>query len=158
MSMELVLRYGKILALFALLWVGVWFFNNFGCSRVEGPEMSPTIPADKSVTIDPKTQTAEQLNRDDFVLFTYDSGKGPRKVAARVVGLPGDKVKIVKGEVFVNNEKQGLADKKSAEDYAEVVVPRNSVYVLCDNRASTRTIDSRSIGPVGTWAILGKVR
>jgi hypothetical protein len=33
------------------------------------------------------------------------------------------------------------------------------VYVLCDNRsANTRGMDSRSLGPIGSWAILGKMR
>ena len=161
MTIELITRYVKILIGFVLLWAGVWVFNNFGCSRVEGPEMQPAIPSEKSVGLDPKIRTPEQLVRDDVIMFTYDLGqKGTvRKITARVQGLPGDRVKIVKGELFVNNEKVGGGgDKKSVEDIAEIIVPRNTVYVLCDNRVNTRAMDSRTLGPIGHWAILGKVR
>lgn len=161
MTVELITRYVKILVGFVIIWVGVWLFNNFGCNRVEGPEMAPTISADKSVWIDPKARRTEDLQKDDVVAYTYDIGaKGAvRKVTARVVGLPGDRVKIVKGDVLVNNSKvSGTSDKKAAtEDYAEIIVPRGTVFVLCDNRKE-KTLDSRTLGPIGTWAIIGKLR
>src|SRR6185436_4935462 len=154
MTVELILRYVKILIVFVLLWTGIWFFNNFGCSRIEGPDMVPAIPADKNALIDPKTRHPEQLHRDDVIAYTYDLGRGNlRKVTARVTGLPGDKVKIVKGEVFVNGERFGSGgDKKGTEDYAEIIVPRDTVFALCDNRGATRDLDSRKLGPIGTWA------
>jgi signal peptidase I len=161
MTIELITRYVKILIGFVLVWGGIWVFNNYGCSRVEGPEMTPTIPADKSVGIDTKVHTPDQLTRDDVIMYTYDvGGKGSaRKVTARVIGLPGDRVKIVKGEVYLNNEKLGgSSDKKTAEDYSEIIVPRNTVYALCDNRSTTKTLDSRTIGPIGSWAIVGRLR
>jgi signal peptidase I len=160
MTVELITRYVKILIAFVLLWTGIWFFNNFGCSRVEGPEMVPAIPADKNALIDPKARLPEQLNREDVIAYVYDLGKGvPKKITARVVGLPGDRVKMVKGEVYVNGEHFGAgADKKATEDYAEIIVPRDTVFALCDNRGSTKLWDSRSLGPIGTWAIVGKLR
>ena len=160
MTVELITRYVKILIAFVLLWTGIWFFNNFGCSRIDGNEMVPTIPAEKNALIDPKTRHPEQLNRDDIVAFTYDLGKGvPRKVTARVAGLPGDKVKMVKGEVFVNGERFGpSSDKKASEDYAEIIVPRDTIFALCDNRGGTKQFDSRTLGPIGYWAIVGKLR
>jgi len=162
MTVELITRYVKILIGFVIVWGGVWLYNNIGCSRVEGPEMTPTLVADKSVWTDPKTRHAEDLKRDDIVVYTYEfagRGGGTRKVTARILGLPGDRVKIVKGDVFVNNAKvSGTADKKAAaEDYAEIIVPRNTVFALCDNR-SQKQLDSRTLGPIGTWAIVGKVR
>jgi signal peptidase I len=154
-------RYLKILVVFILIWGGMWVFNNYGCTRADGPEMQPTIPAEKSLTLDPNARHPEQLSRDDIVVYSYDiSQRGAlRKVTSRVVGLPGDRVKIVKGELFVNNEKVGAAaDKKAAEDYAEIIVPRNTVFVLGDNRSGSKDLDSRKIGPIGSWAILGRMR
>ncbi len=160
MTVELITRYVKILIAFVLLWTGLWFFNNFGCSRIEGGDMVPALPADKNALIDPKTRHPEQLNRDDIVAYNYDLGRGAlRKVTARVIGLPGDKVKMVKGEVFVNGERSGPnADKKGTEDYAEIIVPRNTIFALCDNRGATKQVDSRMLGPIGYWAIVGKLR
>jgi len=161
MTMQHLSRYLKILVFFGLLWGGMFVFNNYGCTRADGPEMQPTIPAEKSLTLDPNARHPEQLSRDDIVVYIYDiAQKGStRKVTSRVVGLPGDRVKIVKGELFVNNEKVGSnADKRSAEDYAEIIVPRDSIFALCDNRAGSKELDSRKIGPIGSWAIVGKLR
>jgi len=161
MTIELITRYVKILIAFVLVWTGVWFFNNFGCSRVEGPEMTPAIAAEKSVTIDPKTRHPDQLTRDDVIVYAYDIGQRgtSRRVTARVVGLPGDRVKMVKGDLFVNNDKVGVSgDKKSGEDYPEIIVPRDTVFALCDNRTASKDLDSRKLGPIGIWAIVGKVR
>ena len=160
MTMVHLSRYLKILIVFGLIWGGMVIFNNYGCTRVEGPEMQPTIPTEKSLTLDPNARRPDQLQRDDIIVYQYDiAQKGAvRRVTSRVVGLPGDRVKIVKGELFVNNEKLGSADKKAAEDYAEIIVPRDTVFALCDNRAGSKELDSRKIGPIGSWAIIGKMR
>jgi signal peptidase I len=163
MTVELITRYVKILIVFVLLWTATWFFNTMGCSRIDGPEMTPTYQAEKSYFIDPRVHRADQLNHDDIVAYIYEmpGGKGSRKVTARVVGLPGDRVRMVKGEVLVNGEKAATnvsPDKKAADDYAEIFVPRNTVFVLCDNRGATKNLDSRTLGPIGCWAIVGKLR
>jgi signal peptidase I len=160
MTMVHLSRYLKILVAFGLLWGAMFVFNNYGCTRADGPEMQPTIPAEKSLTLDPNARRPQQLQRDDIIVYHYDlAQKGvTRKITSRVVGLPGDRVKIVKGDIFVNNEKIGSADKKAAEDYAEIIVPRDTVFAIGDNRAGSKELDSRKIGPIGSWAILGKLR
>ena len=164
MTAELITRCVKILIAFLLLWGGMWFFNTMGCSRIEGPEMTPTYPAEKNAFIDPRIHRADQLQRDDVVAYVCEipgsrSG-GARKVTARVVGLPGDRVKMVKGEVFVNGDRTatGAPDKKAVDDYAEIFVPRDTVFVLCDNRSASKNLDSRTLGPIGCWSIVGKLR
>jgi len=161
MTVAVITRYVKVLIGFVLLWLGIWVYNIFAFSRVEGPEMQPAVPAEKNALIDPRVRQPEQLHRDDVVAYTYDIGGkgGQRRVTARVVGLPGDRVKMVKGDVFVNNEKAGVTtDKKTVEDYAEIIVPRNTVFALCDNRTGSKGLDSRALGPIGYWAIVGKLR
>ena len=161
MTVELITRYVKVLIGFVLLWLGIWVYNIFGFSRVEGPEMQPAVSAEKNALIDPRVRQPDQLHRDDVVAYIYDIGGkgGQRRVTARVVGLPGDRVKMVKGDLFVNNEKAGVTtDKKTVEDYAEIIVPRNTIFTLCDNRSNSKGLDSRALGPIGYWAIVGKLR
>jgi signal peptidase I len=83
-------------------------------------------------------------------------------VAARVIALPGERVRIEKGDVFVNGAKVGgeyvNAANRSQEDYSEIVVPRETVFLLCDKRKTQYgqlPWDSRGIGPVPMYAILG---
>ncbi len=158
---ELVLRWVKLGAGFVFFWILLWVYNARGCQRIEGKEMEPTLTAQKTQTIRPNVGRMEDLERGDIVSFsTASSGRGVKAVAARVIGLPGDRVRIEKGDVLVNGGKTGSeyvsAANKSTEDYAEIIVPRDSVILLCDNRKVGLTIDSRAIGPVSKWALNGR--
>lgn len=102
----------------------------------------------------------------------------------RVVGLPGDKVRVSKGEVFVNGEKlnqagitdywqtQGCWDTDSKEaNYAaarqnaqgestlteeEITVPAGEYFVMGDNRSPGGSEDSRIMGTVPLKDIAGR--
>jgi len=73
-------------------------------------------------------------------------------------------VEIRAGDVYVNGTKIGsnyvapTSKSDARENYAEILVPRDSVYLLCDNRRSFDRSDSRAIGPVGIWAINGRFK
>lgn len=158
---ELVLRWVKLGAGFVFFWILLWVYNTRSCQRIEGKEMEPTLQAQKTQSIKPLHGRVEDLERGDLVSFSaVSAGKGVKAVAARVIGLPGDRVRIEKGDVLVNGSKAGSeyvsAANKSTEDYAEIIVPRDSVFVLCDNRKAGLTLDSRAIGPVSKWALNGR--
>lgn len=157
---ELVLRWAKLGAGFVIFWALLWVYNARGCQRIEGKEMEPTLQAQKTQLIKPVARI-DDLERGDVVSFSsIGQGRAVKAVAARVVGLPGDRVRLEKGEVFVNGQKSGseavAAAHKSTDDYAEIVVPRDSVFLLCDNRKVGLTLDSRAIGPVSRWALNGR--
>ena len=72
----------------------------------------------------------------------------------RVIGLPGDIVRSIDGELFIN-------DKKIEEDYAkgetsdfEVKVRKGEYFVLGDNREVS--LDSRYFGSFERKQIKGK--
>jgi signal peptidase I len=125
--------------------------------------MEPSIPKEKIKLISPKIHQPDQLERGDVVAFLYNyPGRPSRVVAARAIGFPGEKVRIEKGEVLVNGSKVGAeyvaAPNRSQDDLAEVIVPKDSVFVLCDRRklqVNQVPWDSRGIGPVPMWAIVG---
>jgi len=163
MTVELIIRYVKVLVVFVLLWVGIWFYNNWGCRKIEGSEMTPALPADSYKLIRPKVRTVAELGYDDLVSYTYvQGGKSQRNVAARVIGLPGDRVRIEKGEVFRNGSKISsayvAANQRQSDDYAEVAIPRDTAFLLCDNRRGFALYDSRAVGPIGQWAISGRFK
>jgi signal peptidase I len=163
MTMELVLRFAKILAAFVVVWLLMWVFNTYGCGGVDGDEMEPAFPKGKGKIIKPGVHRPEQLERGDVVSFLYNfPGRPSRVVAARAIAFPGQKIRIEKGEVVVDGAKVGAeyvsAAHRGTDDFAEVVVPRDTVFVLCDRRKTSVTqvpLDSRGIGPVPMWAILG---
>lgn len=162
MSIQVILGYVKILVGFLLLWGGFWVWNNIGCRRIEGTEMDPALKKDAGEWVAPRIRRPDQLQRDNFVSYTItQSGKG-RVVAARVIGLPGDRVRVVEGEVYLNGSKLPSnyvpRGQNSKETLEEMIVPRDHVYVLCDGRsgAFNAALDSRKLGPIGQWAITGK--
>ena len=40
--------------------------------------------------------------------------------------------------------------------FAEIIVPRGTVFVLADNRRGFGGTDSRGVGPVAKWAVKGR--
>ncbi len=155
--MEHVWRWGRLIAGFVIFWLLLGFYNARGCQRVEGKEMEPTLPAQKNAIVKPPPPQVEDLERGEIVSFTNVQSGKVRVTAARVIGLPGDRVRIEKGEVLVNGGKIGseyvAAAGKLLDDYAELLVPRDSVFVLCDNRKAGASLDSRAVGPVSKWAL-----
>ena len=91
----------------------------------------------------------------DVIAFTYPPDPS-LDLVKRVVGLPGDIIKIEQGRVILNGDTLDEAyvingDRRSAD---AVEVPPNSYYVLGDNRdAST---DSREWGFVSDDHIIGR--
>ncbi len=76
----------------------------------------------------------------------------------RVVGVPGDRISVRDGALFVNGERQKepyvnsrLPDRSF---FAPTTVPKNHVFVMGDNRANSQ--DSRVFGPVPDENIEGE--
>ncbi len=94
--------------------------------------------------------------RGDIIVF--ESPDGEMELIKRVVGLPGDKIRVVGGSLYVNDERQREAylnsDLPDESSYGPTEVPAGHVFVMGDNRANSA--DSRSIGPVPQHDIVGQ--
>jgi signal peptidase I len=110
--------------------------------------------------------------RGDIVVFEHQAGvfKGILKYFVpfpnpheldyikRVIAIPGDKIDIIDGYVYVNGGKisepyvKGITDRKS-DDYPKVVPP-DKIFVLGDNREVSS--DSREIGFIDIRKIRGR--
>ncbi len=102
--------------------------------------------------------------RGDVVVF-----KSPRNsdvdFIKRIIGLPGDRVKISDGKVFINGQKLDETAYLDSSVYTgpqsflsenqEITVPTNRYFVMGDNRP--RSSDSRDFGPVAPSEFIGKV-
>ncbi len=125
--------------------------------KVEGTSMEPGLDDAERIFINKFVYRLEPISRGDVVVFRYprDTRKSYIK---RVIGVPGDVVRIDAGQVVVND--QLLAEPYVADEYfdrrtnSNVVVPDNSYYVLGDHR--NRSSDSRDFGVVDRELIIGK--
>lgn len=159
---ELVSRYVKLAILLVFLWTGMWFWTSCGYKTNTGSEMSPTLAPNKNYLVMKRERTPEVLTAGDLVLFEYKHPGREKPFAGRVMALPGQRVRMEKGECLVDGQKVDggviLSGNKSEESFEEIVVPRDCVYILMDNRKASARYDSRGIGPVGYGAILAKIK
>jgi len=127
--------------------------------QVEGTSMMPGLADQERIFISKFTYRLgiEHIQRGDTVVFWFPGD--PRKsYIKRVIGLPGDRVRIDEGTVFVNGQR--LLEAYVPEEYrdrqslAEETVKADTYFVLGDHRSSSN--DSRSWGFVPRPNIYGK--
>ncbi len=125
--------------------------------KVEGTSMAPQLHDQDRLFINKFAYNFEKIERDDVVVFYYprDTQKSYIK---RVIGLPGDTVRIVDGRVLVNG--RAIDEPYVPERYQDVrsmdefKVPAGEYFVMGDHRSISS--DSRDFGPVARHLIYGK--
>ena len=94
--------------------------------------------------------------RADIIIFHFPNDPS-RDFVKRVIGLPGDTISMIRGNVFIDGVmlEEPYLTKKDGDALAPTLVPPNSYFVLGDNRGGSS--DSRHWGPVPLENIVGKV-
>ncbi|MBM3132264.1 MAG: signal peptidase I [Chloroflexi bacterium] len=101
--------------------------------EVSGNSMVPNLQNGQFVIVSKAAYWFSDPERGDIVVF-HRPGFG-HGIIHRIVGLPGEKVEIRNGEVYVNDRKlpepyiQGSHINRSAE-----IVPQNKYLIVGDNR------------------------
>ena len=141
----------------------------FDITYISGQSMSPTIEDGDSLLLKKYESVLnnEEYNRGDIVVFEspLDKEEKPflkKMFVKRVIGLPGDKINISEGKVFVNNEsiEEVYIKNNSFTDslyYGDnYIVPEGEIFVIGDNRGPGGSNDSRSFGSISLESIKGK--
>lgn len=127
--------------------------------KVEGTSMMPGLADQERIFINKFTYRfgLGSIERGDTVVFEFP-GDISKSYIKRVIGLPGDRVRIDDGQVYVNGEP--LTEDYVEPDYRddvpmrEIVVKPDEYFVLGDHRNSSS--DSRVWGTVPRKYIYGK--
>jgi signal peptidase I len=125
--------------------------------KVEGGSMEPGLEDQERIFINKLAYRLENIERGDVIVFRYprDTRKNFIK---RVIGLPGDRVRVTDGHVYLNGrlvpEPYVPEEYLDSRSYPEVRVPSDCYYVLGDHRSMSD--DSRDFGPVSRSLIYGK--
>ena len=125
--------------------------------KVEGGSMEPGLEDQERIFINKLVYHFESIERGDIIVFHYprDTRKSFIK---RVIGLPGDRIRIEFGRVYVNGvqlaEPYVPGDFQDVQSYPETLIPDNAYFVLGDHRSMSN--DSRQIGPIMRSFIYGK--
>ncbi|MDD4290232.1 MAG: signal peptidase I [Patescibacteria group bacterium] len=131
---------------------------------VDGASMEPNFYNSDYLIIDEITYRFENPERGQVVVFKNPDNKKEYFIK-RVIGLPGEVVRIQDGGVFIRHigsddfielKEDYLPKNLSTMSVGEdVMVPDNSYFVLGDNRSNSR--DSRYFGAIPENFITGKV-
>lgn len=74
----------------------------------------------------------------------------------RVIGLPGEKLSVENGTIFINGEplEEPYINEKPFYEYPVITVPKDSIFMMGDNR--NNSLDSHVWGPLPIKNIIGK--
>jgi len=126
-------------------------------SIVKGHSMEPSLQDGDRLVVDRVSCSVGEMHRGDVVVLRY-----PRNTEVdfvkRIVGLPGDRVALRNGQLWVNgamapDDWTCIADRETTRDFE---VPTGCYFVLGDNRPIS--CDSREFGLVPGELLKGRVR
>jgi signal peptidase I len=125
--------------------------------RVEGTSMLPRLEDHDRLFINKFVYRISAIHRGDVVVFHYP--RDPEKsYIKRVIALPGDRLSIDRGQVWVNgkklNENYVPDEYRDSRSLAEIVIPEDTYFMMGDHRSISS--DSREFGPVDRELIYGK--
>lgn len=127
---------------------------------VASGSMVPTLEINDRVMADKVSYRFHNPQRGDIVLFSPTDKLQQENFhdtfIKRVIGLPGEKIEIKGGRVFINGKliQENYVVNASHEDWGPLTVPDNSYLVLGDSRSNS--YDGRYWGFVPRDRIVGK--
>jgi signal peptidase I len=125
--------------------------------RVEGTSMLPVLEDQDRLFINKIAYQVGEIHQGDVVVFEYPRDH-TKSYIKRVIGLPGDRIRIEHGIVYVNGVrlKEPYVPARYDDDRSEseIVLPPHEYFVMGDHRSISS--DSREFGPVDRNLIYGK--
>lgn len=157
-----IVEFIQTLAVFAAIGAAIYYFIAQP-HKVSGPSMLPTFKSGDYIITDKVSYLFSEPERGDIVVF-----KNPRDeqqdFIKRVIGVPGDRVKIQNKQVYLNSEqleepylKPNLETDPGLfmPEGKEVTVEPGHLLVMGDNRPQSS--DSRAWGFITNAEVIGKV-
>jgi len=123
--------------------------------RVEGFSMVPSLQDGEFVLVNRMAYRLGQPQRGDIIVFHHPTDQNQEDLIKRVIGLPGDEVRVEGGVVYVNGTALKETYIAAAPAYTDSqTVPDGKLYVLGDNRNNSS--DSHAWGFVLYKDVIGK--
>lgn len=127
---------------------------------LDGPSMQPGLHTNERVLVNSLAYLFRQPQRGDVIVFHPPNALTERYIK-RVIGLPGDTVRLTLTSVYINNvELDEPYIAQAPYGYPENPEPEtiqlgpDQYFVMGDNRTNSQ--DSRYFGPITQREIIGK--
>ncbi len=128
-------------------------------SIVDGISMEPNFSNGEYIIVDRWQYNFGTPERGDAVVLKFPGDPEHKKYIKRIIGLPGERVEVKDGQVFINGAKlnesyiptnvQTLAELK-----INTTLPADEYFIMGDNRMNSN--DSRVWGTAGRRFLIGK--
>lgn len=135
--------------------------NIFVKTSVSGVSMEPTLKEGQVVIVNKFEYYLKKPKRNDVIVYKQSNKEHSYFELKRVIGLPGETIKIKNGVVYINDE---VMKEKIKTDIIQnsglaeegVKLDDNEYFVLGDNRNDSEDSRFASVGNVLRNEILGK--
>ncbi len=128
-------------------------------TRVVGMSMEPTLENGQQIFIDRFSYILSSPKAGDVVAFLPNGNENSHYYVKRVVAVPGDKVRITDGSLYVNGQEskwvtERILDAGIAEN--EIILGNKEYFCIGDNPNNSEDSRSANIGPVEEGDMIGK--
>lgn len=131
-------------------------------TSMTGESMKETLNNGEEVLINKFAYKISSPERFDVVAYCQNSSEHSYLNIKRIVGLPGEKILIEDGKVYINGEE--LKEKVNVEPMntggiagEEMFLEKNEYFLLGDNRNNSQDSRFSNVGTVVQDDIIGKV-
>lgn len=147
---------GILVALFLAAVLNYFFGLRIG---MVGVSMEPSLKNEQNVLIDRFIYSITSPSHGDVVVFLPNGNKNSHYYVKRVVAVPGDKVQIIGGELYVN----GVKSEWVSEEILDAGIAANQMtlafgeyFCMGDNPNNSEDSRSANIGAISGDDIIGK--
>lgn len=127
---------------------------------VRGSSMEDTLQEGDYMLMDRLAYVFSPMERGD-VIICYYPGVFDHTCVKRIIGLPGEQVDIINGQVYINGEllqEDYLTREPRSNHDGSWIVEEGTVFVLGDNRQVSKDSSSPEVGCIPQEKVLGRVR
>ena len=129
--------------------------------------MKPILYNGDIVLVNRIIYDAKNPKRGEIVVFKANGNENSHDYIKRVIGLPGERIQILDGEILINGKKLSESYETTALEDAgiaaeEVTLGKDEYFVLGDNRLSSEDSRNADVGFVKkeylegrAWFIIG---
>ncbi len=137
--------------------LGVLYFLGFRVYQFPSAAMQPTVMAGERAVGRLSEGYRESISRFDLVIYWVRTHGLEELYARRVIGLPGEQIRIDSLGVKINGRPLALPAATNFDGLkikpCDMRIPKDTVFVLCDH--TWTSADSRFHGPTPKADIVG---